>query len=55
MRVPKDQAVEDFGKIINGEFDNLPEEAFYMVGTLQEAMEKAKKLLKDLFPKSSTA
>jgi len=45
--VPKDQAVEDFAKIIKGEFDDLPEEAFYMVGTLKEAIEKAKKLIKD--------
>jgi len=43
--VPKNQAVEDFEKIINGEFDDLPEEAFYMVGTLKEATEKAKKLI----------
>ena len=44
--VPKDQAVEDFAKIIKGEYDDLPEEAFYMVGTLKEAIEKAKKLIK---------
>jgi len=44
--VPKDQAVEDFEKIIKGEYDDLPEEAFYMVGTLKEAIEKAKKLTK---------
>ncbi len=44
--VPKDQAVDDFAKIINGEYDNLPEEAFYMVGSLEEAIEKAKKLRK---------
>lgn len=39
--VPKDKAVEDFEKIINGECDDLPEQAFYMVGTLEEAREKA--------------
>jgi F-type H+/Na+-transporting ATPase subunit beta len=44
--VPKDQAVDDFAKIIKGEYDDLPEEAFYMVGTLQEAIEKAKKIKK---------
>jgi len=42
--VPKDQAIEDFEKIIQGEFDDLPEEAFYMVGTLKEAIKKAEKL-----------
>jgi F-type H+/Na+-transporting ATPase subunit beta len=43
--VPKDKAVDDFEKIINGEYDNLPEQAFYMVGTLEEAREKARTLL----------
>lgn len=42
--VPKDKAVEDFDRIINGEFDHLPEQAFYMVGTLEEAKEKARML-----------
>ncbi len=39
--VPKDKAVEDFEKIVRGEVDDLPEAAFYMVGTLEEAREKA--------------
>ncbi len=43
--VPKDKAVDDFEKIINGEYDDLPEQAFYMVGTLEEAREKARTLL----------
>ena len=30
--------------IINGEYDDLPEQAFYMVGTIEEAIEKAKSL-----------
>jgi len=42
--VPKDQAVTDFARIIAGECDDLPEQALYMVGTLEEAFEKAKKL-----------
>lgn len=42
--VPKDRAIDDFQLIIDGEFDDLPEEAFYMVGTLDEAIEKAKTL-----------
>jgi F-type H+-transporting ATPase subunit beta len=29
---------------VNGEFDALPEQAFYMVGTIEEAFEKAKTL-----------
>jgi len=44
--VPKDQAVEDFERIIAGECDDWPEQAFYMVGTLKEAREKAYKLEK---------
>ena len=43
--VPKDKAVDDFEKIISGEYDDLPEQAFYMVGTLEEAREKARTLL----------
>lgn len=43
--VPKDKAVDDFERIISGEYDNLPEQAFYMVGTLEEAREKARVLL----------
>jgi F-type H+-transporting ATPase subunit beta len=30
--------------IVNGECDHLPEQAFYMVGQIEEAFEKAKKL-----------
>lgn len=42
--VPAQQAVEDFRQIIDGKYDDLPEQAFYMVGSLAEAIEKAKKL-----------
>jgi len=43
--VSREQAIEDFEKILTGEYDTLPEEAFYMVGTLEEVVQKAKKLL----------
>ncbi|CAN5162852.1 F0F1 ATP synthase subunit beta [soil metagenome] len=43
--VPKDKAVDDFERIISGEYDHLPEQAFYMVGTLEEVREKARMLL----------
>jgi len=46
--VPKNQAVDDFATIISGACDNWPEQAFYMVGTLQEAKEKAEKLKKGI-------
>lgn len=38
--VRRNQAVEDFEKIVSGACDSLPEQAFYMVGTLAEALEK---------------
>ncbi len=34
--------IRGFKAIIAGEYDNLPEQAFYMVGTIEEAVEKAK-------------
>jgi F-type H+-transporting ATPase subunit beta len=40
--LPREQTVHDFEQIISGECDHLPESAFYMVGTLDEAKEKAK-------------
>ncbi len=42
--VPKNKAIEDFEKVISGDYDHLPEEAFYMVGNLEEVLKKAEKL-----------
>src|SRR5574341_491025 len=36
--------VESFERVVAGEFDELPEQAFYMVGGIEEAREQAKKL-----------
>jgi F-type H+-transporting ATPase subunit beta len=36
--------IRAFGGIVDGEYDDLPEQAFYMVGTIEEAIEKAKTL-----------
>ena len=36
-----------FKKLVNGEMDDLPEAAFYMVGDMDEAVEKAQKLAAD--------
>ena len=33
-----------FKAIVAGEYDHLPEQAFYMVGTIEEAVENAKKM-----------
>ncbi len=42
--VPLETTINDFEEIINGNYDHLPEDAFYMVGTLEQAKEKAHKL-----------
>jgi F-type H+-transporting ATPase subunit beta len=36
--------IAGFSGILNGDYDHLPEQAFYMVGAIEEAVEKAKKL-----------
>ena len=38
------ETIRAFRGIVDGEYDHLPEQAFYMVGTIDEAIEKAKKL-----------
>jgi F-type H+-transporting ATPase subunit beta len=40
--VKREKTVEDFEQIISGKCDHIPEQAFYMVGTLEEVMEKSK-------------
>ena len=42
--VPLKETIRGFKGIIDGEYDNLPEQAFYMVGSIEEAVEKAKTL-----------
>ena len=42
--VPLKETVNGFKAIVAGEFDHLPEQAFYMVGPIEEAEEQAKKL-----------
>lgn len=42
--VPREQAIDDFSRIIAGEFDHIPEEAFYMTGTLADVEKNAQKL-----------
>lgn len=44
--VPIKDTIAGFKGIVNGEYDNLPEQAFYMVGGIDEAIEKAKKMAK---------
>jgi F-type H+/Na+-transporting ATPase subunit beta len=42
--VPIKEAIRSFKEIVDGLHDDLPEQAFYMVGTIDEAVEKAKQL-----------
>ncbi len=42
--VSLDDTVRGFKGIVAGEYDHLPEAAFYMVGTIEEAVEKARKM-----------
>jgi F-type H+-transporting ATPase subunit beta len=45
--VDLESTIKGFDAICKGEYDHLPEAAFYMVGTIEEAIEKAEKLEKD--------
>jgi F-type H+-transporting ATPase subunit beta len=42
--VKREDTVRSFKAILDGEYDHLPEQAFYMVGTIEDAVAKAKKL-----------
>jgi F-type H+-transporting ATPase subunit beta len=42
--VPVKETVRSFKEVLEGKYDDLPEDAFYMVGGIDEAIEKAKKL-----------
>ncbi|MBP5094303.1 MAG: F0F1 ATP synthase subunit beta [Abditibacteriota bacterium] len=42
--VRREDTVRGFKEILEGKWDHLPEQAFYMVGTIEEAVEKAKKM-----------
>jgi len=42
--VPIQETIRGFKGIVEGEYDDLPEQAFYMVGTIEEAIENAQKM-----------
>ena len=44
VQVRIEDTVKGFKGIVDGQYDHLPEAAFYMVGTIEQAVEKAKKL-----------
>ena len=45
--VDLDSTIKGFAAICKGDYDHLPEAAFYMVGTIEEAIEKAEKMTKE--------
>ena len=44
LLVPLEETVRGFKEVCDGKHDDMPEAAFYMVGTIDEAVEKAKKM-----------
>jgi F-type H+-transporting ATPase subunit beta len=42
--VPLSETIRGFNEILEGKHDELPEQAFYMVGNIDEVVEKAKRL-----------
>jgi F-type H+-transporting ATPase subunit beta len=47
VQVKLEDTIKGFKGIANGDYDHLPEPAFYMVGTIEDAVAKAKKLAAD--------
>ena len=48
VMVPVSETIRGFKMILNGEVDEYPEQAFLNVGTIDEAIEKGKKLLAEI-------
>jgi len=44
VQVPLDVTIDSFKRVVAGEFDHLPEAAFYMVGGIDEVLSKAEKM-----------
>ena len=44
VQVPLEETIRGFKGILNGDYDHLPEAAFYMVGTIDEVLAKAEKM-----------
>ena len=42
--VPRAETVRSFGEVLAGKYDDLPEQAFYMVGNIDEVVDKARQL-----------
>ena len=44
IQVPLEDTVRSFKGLVDGEYDHLPEQAFYMVGGIEDVIEKAAKM-----------
>ena len=44
VQVPLDDTIKGFRGIVDGDYDHIPEGAFYMCGTIEETLEKARKM-----------
>lgn len=53
--VPVAETVQGFGDLVDGKCDDLPEQAFYMVGNLDQAKEKAERLAAEFQKKNKAA
>ncbi len=47
VQVPLEKTIDSFKRVVAGEFDHLPEAAFYMVGDIDEVIAKAEKMAAD--------
>ena len=47
VMVPIEEVIRGFNMILDGEVDYLPEQAFLNVGTIDEAIEKGKRLMEN--------
>jgi F-type H+-transporting ATPase subunit beta len=45
--VPIEETIKGFNMILSGKLDEMPEDAFYMVGTIEEAIKKGEDMIKD--------
>jgi F-type H+-transporting ATPase subunit beta len=48
--VPLEETIRGFKEILEGRHDSIPEQAFYMVGTIDDAMEKAREITENTSP-----
>ena len=44
VQVPLEVTIDSFKRVVAGEFDHLPEAAFFMVGGIDEVLSKAEKM-----------